>query len=87
MEGTESAPVALVFIAVVLFMLLCMMGIWWVQSTAAERGRRANPDGTDRSERMAELEANRTAATKVLRVIAPITALAFVVVVVLAVVA
>ncbi len=87
MEDTGSGPVALVFVAVVLFILLCMMGIWWVQSTAAERGRRANPDPTDRVQRLAELEANRTAATKVVRVIAPITAVAFVVVVILALVA
>jgi len=79
-----DVPVGLIFIAVIAVMVLAMSGIWWLQSTAAERGRRANPDATDRAERIDELEANRSAATRVVRVVAPICAVTLGVVVIIA---
>ena len=80
----SGAATVFAFLAVVFFMVMCITGIWWLQSTAAERGRRANPDATDRVERLDELEAERRMAAKVVRVVAPISAVAFVVAVVLA---
>jgi hypothetical protein len=81
----DGPPTALIFVAVILLLVLAMSGIWWLQSTMAERGRMANPDGTDRAQRMDELEANRQAATKVARIVAPVSAVALAIVVVIAI--
>lgn len=82
MDGT---PAFLVFIAVILVMVLGVVGIWWVQSTMAERGRLANPSNDERTERIAELEAQRQRATGVIRVVAPAAAVALAVVLVIAI--
>lgn len=80
----DNPPIVLLFLAVFFFMITCITGIWWLQSTAAERGRRANPDPTDRVERLEELESERQVAAKVVRIVAPMSAVAFVVVLLLA---
>ena len=80
----DNPPIVLLFLAVFFFMITCITGIWWLQSTAAERGRRANPDSTDRAERLEELESERQVAAKVVRIVAPISAAAFGVVLLLA---
>jgi hypothetical protein len=81
----DGPPATLILIAVILLLVLAMSGIWWLQSTMAERGRMANPDSTDRAQRMGELEANRQAATKVARIVAPVSAVALAIVVVIAI--
>jgi len=83
----DSPPTALIFIAVFLLLVLCITGIWWGQSTMAVRARRANPDTTGRAERVDELEHEQLLATKVVRVVAPVVAVALGAVIVLALLA
>lgn len=80
----DSPPTPLVFIAVFLLLVLCITGIWWLQSTMAERARRANPDPDGRTERVDELESERLLATRVVRIVAPLAAVALGAVIVLA---
>ncbi len=83
----DAPPTPLVFIGVFLLLVLCITGIWWLQSTMAERGRRENPDAAGRAERVDELERERLLATKVVRIVAPATAVALGAVIVLALLA
>lgn len=83
----DSTPTALIFVAVFLLLVLAITSIWWLQSTMAERARRANPDPSGRSERVDELEHERLLATKVIRIVAPVVAVALGAVVVLALLA
>lgn len=83
----DGPPTALVFIGVFLLLVLCITGIWWLQSTMAERARRANPDASGRAERVEELEHERLLATKVVRIVAPAAAVALGAVIVLALLA
>jgi hypothetical protein len=81
----SSPSPALLLIAVLLLLVLGATSIWLLQSAVAERARRANPDVTDRQQRLAELENNRRIAEKVVRVVAPASAVALAVVLVVAI--
>lgn len=81
-----SFTVTVVLVAVLLLLVLGATGLWWIQSSAAVSGRRANPDNTERDERLAELGNNQRAAERVIRVVAPAAAIAVVLAIVLAVV-
>jgi cytoskeletal protein RodZ len=74
----SSLTTALVFVAVMLFLVLGITVIWWLQTTTAERAREANPTATGRTDRLASLSSERRAARRVARVVAPIAGIAFV---------
>jgi hypothetical protein len=73
----EGAQLVFVFLAIFSFLVLCITGIWWLQSTVATRGRHANPDTAGSAERLGDLAAEQRAARRVVRVVAPISGVAF----------
>ena len=74
---------AFTLVAVISALLVGVTALWLLQSTMAERGRLANPDATDRAERLDELDSERHVARRMLRVLGPVAAVAIVVAVLL----
>jgi hypothetical protein len=73
----DGAQLVFVFLAVFSFLVLCVTAIWWLQSTVATRGRQANPDAAGSTGRLKELASEQRAAQRAVRVIAPVSAVAF----------
>jgi hypothetical protein len=60
-----------------------MSGLWWLQATMAERGRRANPASVEPDAHDRELAAEVRGAVAVARIAAPVSAVVLIVLVVL----